>query len=88
MIFPFAILFCIVFYLIYSRQKFEKKVYEIYEDKFEDWKKHSAKKDEEIEEKKELVGLVFKTGLKTHIELFDESCKDRILRGKFEIKVK
>jgi hypothetical protein len=49
---PFGILFFLVVYLIYSRVKFEKNIVKLYEDKLEEWKKHS-KSDEKIETKKD-----------------------------------
>ena len=84
---PFGILFVMVFYLVYSRQKFEKNTVEIYEEKFEEWKKHTPTvANEEKKECKELVGLVFKTGYNIDIELFDDKLNDRIIRGKFNVK--
>jgi len=84
---PFGVLFALVIYFMFTRQKFEKNIVDIYEEKFEEWKKHNPS-DESIEKKecKELVGLVFKTGYTVDIELFDEKAKDRISRGKFNIK--
>lgn len=85
---PFGILFAIVAYLIYSRQRFEKEVVEVYEDKYENWKKHAPTLSEnEVKvECKELVGLVFKTGYNIDIELLNENVRDRLSRGKFNIK--
>ena len=81
---PFGILFFLVVYLIYSRSKFEKNIVKLYEDKLEEWKKHS-KSDEKIETKKELVALVFKKDYKITIEYFDEEIEDNLRRAKFEI---
>lgn len=84
---PFGILFAIVIGLIYSRQKFEKEILDDYEDKYENWKKNTATvESEEKKECKELVGLIFKTGYNVEVELFDNTLKDRISRGKFNIK--
>ncbi len=86
---PFGILFVMVIYFVYTRQKFEKNVLNIYEEKFEQWKKHASVIDPaEKKECKELVGLVFKTGYNVDIELIDNSLSDRLSRGKFNIKEK
>ena len=81
---PFGILLILVVYLIYSRNNFEKDIVSLYEEKFEEWKKHSIKKKEKTSQK-ELVGLVFKTDYKVNIELLDESVESILSRGKFEI---
>jgi len=39
---PFGILLILVIYLIYSRNNFEKNITNLYEKKFEEWKKHST----------------------------------------------
>ena len=74
--------------MIYARQKFEKNVLNVYEEKYEEWKKNTPNTNVEVEEREELVGLVFKTGHKIEIELFDEKSRDKIARGKFNIKEK
>ena len=81
---PFGILLILVIYLIYSRTKFEKNIVKLYEDKLEEWKKHS-KNDEKIEHKKDLIALVFKKDYKISIEYFDEKIEDSLKRAKFEI---
>ena len=84
---PFGILFAIVIYLIYSRQKFEKSMLETYEEKYEQWKENTPTVEaEEKKECKELVGLVYKTGYNIDIELFNTDLNERISRGKFKIK--
>lgn len=85
---PFGVLFALVIYFMFTRQKFEKGIVDIYEEKFTQWKKHNPS-DESLEKKecKELVGLVFKTGYNVDIELFDEKAEDRISRGKFKTKL-
>ncbi len=82
---PFFILLILVVYLIYTRNKFEKDVVHLYENKFEEWKKHSTI-NEDKEPQKELVGLVFRKGYKIDIELLNEDVKSIIERGKFEVK--
>ena len=81
---PFGILLLLVIYLIYTRTKFEKNIVKLYEDKLEEWKKHS-KNDEKIEHKKDLIALVFKKDYKISIEYFDEKIEDNLKRAKFEI---
>ena len=81
---PFGILLLLVIYLIYTRTKFEKNIVKLYEDKLEEWKKHS-KNDEKIEYKKDLIALVFKKDYKISIEYFDEKIEDSLKRAKFEI---
>ena len=81
---PFGILLVLVVYLIYSRNIFEKDITKLYEEKFEEWKKHSTCEKEKTAQK-ELVGLVFKTDYKVNIELLDESVESMLSRGKFEI---
>lgn len=81
---PFGILLVLVIYLIFTRSNFEKNIVKIYEDKLNEWKKHS-KNDEIIEHKKELIALVFKKDYKISIEYFDEKIEDNLKRAKFEI---
>lgn len=83
---PFAILFILVVYLIYTRQKFEKNVVDIYEKKFEEWKDNSDTSNKQSLETKELIGLVYKKGYKVHIEFLDEQYYDKINKEKIEIK--
>lgn len=81
---PFLILISLVIYLIYTRTKFEKNIVELYENKFEKWKKNTdLKTDDKV--CKELVGLVYKEKYKLNIELLDESVKDNLKKGKFNI---
>ena len=61
---PFGILFFLVVYLIYSRAKFEKNIVKLYEDKLEEWKKHS-KSDEKIEDNLRRAKFeIYKYGIK------------------------
>jgi hypothetical protein len=83
---PFIILIILVVYLIYTRNRFEKKIVNIYEDKFEQWKKSSSNSNEDKKECKELVGLIYKEGYNITIELLDKSVSPTIQRGKFKIK--
>ena len=81
---PFGILLILVVYLIFTRNNFEKNIVNLYEEKFEEWKKYSTQEKEKTSQK-ELVGLVFKTDYKVNIELLDESVESILSRGKFEI---
>lgn len=81
---PFGILLIMVIYLIYSRNNFEKDIVSLYEEKLDEWKKHSTIEKEKTSHK-ELVGLVFKTDYKINIELLDESVESTLKRGKFEV---
>ncbi len=81
---PFAILLILVVYLIYTRNKFEKDIVRLYEEKFEQWKENTDYKKEE-KTSKDLVGFVFKEGYKLKIELLDEKIKDTLEKSKFTI---
>lgn len=87
LLFPFGILVALVIYLIYTRNTFEKRMLTTYEDKFEEWKKHTPVAQEK-EVCKELIGLAFKKDGKIEVEVFDELHKTRLEKGKFTIKVK
>ena len=82
---PFTILLGLVIYLIYSRNQFEKKMLTLYEEKFEEWKKHTTL-NKEKNSCKELVGLIFKENDKIKVELLNSSVKRRVEQGKFDIK--
>ena len=84
LIVPFGILLALVIYLIFTRNSFEKNVVELYEKKFDEWKKHSTIELEKTSHK-ELVGLVYKTDYKVSIELLDENVQSALTRGKFEV---
>lgn len=82
---PFGILIILVIYLIYTRSKFEKDIVQLYEKKFEEWKNTSTVNDKEEVAHKELVGLLYKTKYKLHVELLDEKVKPTLEKGKFTI---
>lgn len=82
---PFAILLVLIIYLIYTRNKFEKSIVLLYEEKYEEWKKHTSSNEEKVNYK-ELVGLIFKENDKINIELLNQEVKRRIVQGKFDIK--
>ena len=81
---PFGILLILVIYLIFTRNNFEKDITKLYEEKFEEWKKHSTIEEEKTSHK-ELVGLVYKTDYKINIELLDSNVESALRRGKFEV---
>ena len=81
---PFRILLSLVIYFIYTRNNFEKDITNLYEKKFDEWKKHSTIEVEKTSHK-ELVGLVYKTDYKVSIELLDENVQSALTRGKFEV---
>lgn len=81
---PFGILLILVVYLIFTRNNFEKDITKLYEEKFEEWKKHSTIEEEKTSHK-ELVGLVYKTDYKINIELLDFNIESALRRGKFEV---
>jgi len=82
---PFGILLALVLYLIYTRSKFEKDIVQLYENKFEEWKKNDTTTVKNEVVHKELVGLVFKEGYKLKIDLLDEKVQTNLEKGKFEI---
>lgn len=82
---PFGILLALVIYLIYSRNQFEKKMLSLYEEKFQEWKKHNTTGNEKSS-CKELAGLIFKENDKISIELLKPEVKRRLSQGKFDIK--
>ena len=81
---PFGILLILVVYLIFTRNNFEKDITKLYEEKFEEWKKHSTIEEEKTSHKA-LVGLVYKTVYKINIELLDSTIESALRRGKFEV---
>ena len=85
---PFIILIILVIYLIYTRNSFEKKILDSYEEKFEDWKKNSNFENENKKSCKQLVGLIYKEGYNITVELLDDSVSSSVQRGKFKIKDK
>jgi len=85
LVIPFGILLCLVIYLIYSRNQFEKRMLFLYEEKFQEWKKHHSKSNEKSSNK-ELVGLIFKENDKIKVELLNQEVKRRVEQGKFDIK--
>jgi hypothetical protein len=84
MLIPFIMLLILTIALILERNFQEDKIIEIYEEKFENWKKNSSKQQSQ-EEYKELVGLVFKEKDQLNIELLNPDVKDRLNRNHFKV---
>jgi hypothetical protein len=84
MLIPFIMLLILTISLILERKFQEDKIVEIYEEKFENWKKNSTKQQSQ-EEYKELVGLVFKEKDQLNIELLNPDVKDRLNRNHFKV---
>ena len=83
---PFIMLLILTIGLVLERKHQEDKIIDIYEDKFEEWKKYSSieKKEKHC---KELVGLVFLEDSKLEIQALDKKIIDRLERKKYTIKV-
>ena len=87
MMIPFIMLLIVTIALVLERRFHEEKIVDIYEDKFEQWKKHSTSGEEQAKPK-ELVALVFLENEKLNIELLDNKVLDRLERKKYSIKQK
>lgn len=85
MLIPFIMLLMVTIALVLERKFQEEKIVEIYEEKFENWKKHTPTAQNE-KKCKELVGLVFLEEEKLNIEVLDTKIKNRLERNKFTIK--
>ena len=83
---PFGILIILVIYLIYTRNKFEKNIANMYEEKFEQWKKNSHSNGKDKRVCKELVGIIYKEEYNITVELMDKSVRRNLQQGKYEIK--
>jgi len=85
---PFGILFALVVYLIYTRNRFEKDIVDMYDKKFDQWKENSQSNEEKKKVCKELVGIIYKEEYNVSIELLDESVRRNLQQGKYKIKDK
>ncbi len=85
MMIPFIMLLIVTIALVLERKYFENDITNIYEKKFEEWKKHTPQKEEK--KYKELVGLVFLEDEKLNIEVLNDKVIDRLERKKYTIKV-
>ena len=86
MMIPFIMLLIVTIALILERRFQEDKIVEIYEDKFEQWKKHAPLQTEE-KKCKELVGLVFLEEHKLNIEVLDKKVIGKLERKSYNIKI-
>jgi len=84
MMIPFIMLLIITIALVLERKYHEDKIVDIYEDKFDEWKKHASVTPEQ-KKHKELVGLVFLENEKLTIEVLYKKVKDRLERKKYNI---
>ena len=86
MMIPFIMLLILTIALVLERKHQEDKIVEIYEEKLEEWKKHS---NIETKEKhcRELVGLVFLEDSKLEVQVLDKKIIDRLERKKYTIKL-
>jgi len=86
MMIPFIMLLIVTIALVLERKHQEDKIVEIYEEKLEEWKKHTDGKEQE-KHCKELVGLVFLEDSKLDIQVLDTKIVDRLERKKYNIKL-
>ena len=84
MLIPFIMLLILTIALILERKFQEDKINEIYEEKLENWKKHTKIETTQADHK-ELVGLVFKQGDQLNIELLNEDIRARLDRKHFKV---
>jgi len=84
MMIPFIMLLILTIALVLERKYHEDKIVDIYEDKFNQWKKHASVTPKEKKCKK-LVGLVFLEDEKLNIEVLDNEVLDRLERKKYNI---
>jgi len=82
---PFIMLLIITIALVLERKHQEDKLVDIYEEKLEEWKKHTALHTEE-KKPKELVGLVFLEDSQLTIQVLDTKVIDTLERKKYMIK--
>lgn len=85
---PFGVLIFMVVYLMYSRNTFEKKMLELYQEKFENWKVHHTPSEQKEEKKIEFIGVVYKENGRTTIEVYDDKYVGVLEARKFKIKAR
>lgn len=85
---PFVSLLLLCVYLIYSRNKFEDNVVEIYEEKLENWKNCEQEKTTPQQQTQKVVALVWQNGDNFVAEFFDENAKEIAKAKNIEIKGK
>ena len=86
MMIPFIMLLIVTIALVLERTHHEDKIVDEYEEKLEEWKKHSTVNQEE-KKCKELVGLVFLENSKLDIQVLDKKIIDKLERKKYSIKI-
>ena len=86
MMIPFIMLFIVTIALFLERKFQEDKIVEIYEEKFENWKKHTPTVENQTK-CKELVGLLFLEDDKLNVEVLDKKIVDKLERKKYTIKL-
>ena len=86
MLIPFIMLLIVTIALILERKFQEDKINEIYEVKFENWKKHQ--KYDAAPPSKELVGLIYLKEYKLEIDILDDRATDPLTRKQYSIKNK
>lgn len=86
MLIPFIMLLIVTIALVLERTHHEDKIVDEYEEKLEEWKKHSTIDQQEIK-CKELVGLVFLEDSKLNIQVLDKKIIDKLERKKYNIKI-
>ncbi len=82
---PFIMLLIVTIALFLERKQHEDKIAEEYDEKFEEWKKHSNSENQP--KCKELVGLVFLEDSQLNIQVLDKKIVDRLERKKYTIKL-
>ncbi len=86
MLIPFIMLLIVTIALVLERTHHEDKIVDEYEEKLQEWKKHSTA-DQKEQKCKELVGLVFLEDSKLDIQVLDKKIIDRLERKKYNIKI-
>jgi hypothetical protein len=84
---PFVMLLIITIALVLERKFQEDKINEIYEEKFNNWKKHT-KLSKDVISHKELVGLVYLQDYKLSIDILSEKAIDPLERKSYTINKK
>ena len=79
---PFIMLLIVTIALVLERRYHEEKIVSIYEEKLEEWKKHTK---QEVIQPKELVGLVYLEEYQLKIEVLDKRAIDPLNRQKYTI---
>jgi len=83
MLVPFIMLLMVTIALVLERKFQEDKINEIYEEKFENWKKHQT--NDNKPSVKELVGLVYIKDYQLSIDILDKRANDPLKRKQYSI---